>query len=184
MARSLRPVALLALLALLAGLPAARDPREPDVFCGACRALMDEVEHDVTKARQEKTKVGSFRINPDGTQERRKIPLAQSEAFLTDLLDKVCERMNDYRLEEDPVTKEKTFKRFAPRKGDKIYKEFKKFYFYSDAYRPLKFACETIIEEFEDEILSLITQEAHQLADTLCGEKSGLCETPTNHTEL
>ncbi|XP_070644570.1 protein canopy homolog 1 isoform X2 [Bos indicus] len=134
---------------------------------------MDEVEHDVTKARQEKTKVGSFRINPDGTQERRKIPLAQSEAFLTDLLDKVCERMNDYRLEEDPVTKEKTFKRFAPRKGDKIYKEFKKFYFYSDAYRPLKFACETIIEEFEDEILSLITQEAHQLADTLCGEKSG-----------
>uniref|UniRef100_A0A4W2DAD7 Canopy FGF signaling regulator 1 n=1 Tax=Bos indicus x Bos taurus TaxID=30522 RepID=A0A4W2DAD7_BOBOX len=48
--------------------------------------------------------------------------------------------MNDYRLEEDPVTKEKTFKRFAPRKGDKIYKEFKKFYFYSDAYRPLKFA--------------------------------------------
>ncbi|MXQ94177.1 hypothetical protein E5288_WYG010371 [Bos mutus] len=244
MARSLRPVALLALLALLAGLPAARDPQEPDVFCGAsgrrpgrphalqgcpgslafcvgaaylcpkllcltaCRALMDEVEHDVTKARQEKTKVGSFRINPDGTQERRKnhkkvpfkkpelersyiprvfvrrseyqIPLAQSEAFLTDLLDKVCERMNDYRLEEDPVTKEKTFKRFAPRKGDKIYKEFKKFYFYSDAYRPLKFACETIIEEFEDEILSLITQEAHQLADTLCGEKSGIVTKPTS----
>ncbi|KAI4543260.1 hypothetical protein MG293_006054 [Ovis ammon polii] len=72
MMRSLWPVVLLALLVLLAGLPAARDPREPDVFCGACRALMDEVEYDVTKARQEKTKVGSFRINPDGTQERRK----------------------------------------------------------------------------------------------------------------
>ncbi|XDB49278.1 hypothetical protein AB1E18_002866 [Capra hircus] len=296
MVRSLRPVVLLALLVLLVGLPAARDPREPDVFCGACRALMDEVEYDVTKARQEKTKVGSFRINPDGTQERRKghpepgrlgvfsragcggeefsglrgeqerrpwealsverrasqlkqrllsytagsppvggsgaeggeaerpaeagaaarprrpwrvpapfrkeprgrgllhldlsrrppsrIPLAQSEAFLADLLDKVCERMNDYRLEEDPVTKERTFKRFAPRKGDKIYQEFKKFYFYSDAYRPLKFACETIIEEFEDEIFSLVTQEAHQLADALCGGKSGLCETPTKHTEL
>ncbi|XP_044803046.2 protein canopy homolog 1-like [Bubalus bubalis] len=70
MARSLRSVVL---LALLAGLPAARDPQEPDVFCGACRALMDEVEYAVTKARQEKTKVGSFRINPDGTQERRKV---------------------------------------------------------------------------------------------------------------
>ncbi|KAK2505360.1 hypothetical protein MC885_008325 [Smutsia gigantea] len=33
---------------------------------------MDEVEHDITKARQKKTKVGSFRINPDGTQEKRK----------------------------------------------------------------------------------------------------------------
>ncbi|XP_049719129.1 protein canopy homolog 1 [Elephas maximus indicus] len=174
-----------ALLPLLLGPAPAGGARDREVLCGACRALMDEVEYDVTKARQKKTKVGSFRINPDGTQERRKISLAQSEAFLTDLLDKVCERMNDYKLEEDPVTKERTFKRFAPRKGDKIYKEFKKFYFYSDAYRPLKFACETIIEEYEDEIFSLIAQEADDLADKLCSEKSGLCEPPsTNHTEL
>ena len=34
---------------------------------------MDEVEYDITKARREKTKVGSFRMNPDGTQERRKV---------------------------------------------------------------------------------------------------------------
>lgn len=34
---------------------------------------MDELEHDVTKARKKKAKVGSFRINPDGTQERRKV---------------------------------------------------------------------------------------------------------------
>ncbi|KAB0403151.1 hypothetical protein E2I00_008049 [Balaenoptera physalus] len=77
---------------------------------------------------------------PQASRSSTKVPLAQSEAFLTDLLDKVCERMNDYKLEEDPVAKEKTFKRFAPRKGDKIYKEFFKFYFYSDAYRHLKFA--------------------------------------------
>lgn len=52
--------------------------------------------------------------------------------------------MSEYKLEEDPVTKEKAFKRFAPRKGDTIYKEFKKFYFYSDAYRPLKFAVSSL----------------------------------------
>lgn len=34
---------------------------------------MDEVEYDITKARREKTKVDSFRMNPDGTQERRKV---------------------------------------------------------------------------------------------------------------
>ncbi|XP_019598075.2 protein canopy homolog 1 isoform X1 [Rhinolophus sinicus] len=111
------------------------------------------------------------------------ISLAQSEAFLTELLDNVCERMDDYKLEEDPVTKEKTFKRFAPRKGDKIYKEFKKFFFHSDAYRPLKFACETIIEEYEDEIFSLLAQEAHYLADKLCNENSDLCDA-SNHPEL
>lgn len=48
--------------------------------------------------------------------------------------------MNDYQLEDDPVTKQKYFRRYAPRKGDKIYKEYKKFFFYSDAFKPLKFA--------------------------------------------
>uniref|UniRef100_A0ABI7VR75 DUF3456 domain-containing protein n=1 Tax=Felis catus TaxID=9685 RepID=A0ABI7VR75_FELCA len=80
--------------------------------------------------------------------------------------------MNHYQLEEDSVTREKKFKRFAPREGDRIYKEFKKFHFYSDAYRPLKFACEAIIEEHEDEIFSLTAQEAHDLADKLCSEKA------------
>jgi hypothetical protein len=53
--------------------------------------------------------------------------------------------MNDYQLEEHPETKEKFFKRYAPRKGDKIYKEYKKFFFYSDAYRPLKFAVSSLL---------------------------------------
>lgn len=62
-----------------------------------------------------------------------------------DLLDKVCMRMNDYQLEDDPVTKQKYFRRYAPRKGDKIYKEYKKFFFYSDAFKPLKFAVSTLL---------------------------------------
>ncbi|KAK7821890.1 hypothetical protein U0070_004854 [Myodes glareolus] len=111
------------------------------------------------------------------------VPLAQSEAFLVDLLDKVCMRMNDYQLEDDPVTKQKYFRRYAPRKGDKIYKEYKKFFFYSDAFKPLKFACEAIIEKYEDEIFALIAQEAHHLADMLCSEKSDLCGTPINDPE-
>uniref|UniRef100_A0A8D0G4L5 DUF3456 domain-containing protein n=1 Tax=Sphenodon punctatus TaxID=8508 RepID=A0A8D0G4L5_SPHPU len=80
--------------------------------------------------------------------------------------------MNDYQLQEDPQTKKKTFKRYAPRKDEEIYAEFKKFFFYSEAYKPLKYACETIIEQYEDEIFSLIAQEADYLADKLCSEKS------------
>lgn len=38
----------------------------------ACRALIDEVERNVTKARQKKVKVGSFQISPDGHTEEEK----------------------------------------------------------------------------------------------------------------
>uniref|UniRef100_K7G8X1 Canopy FGF signaling regulator 1 n=2 Tax=Pelodiscus sinensis TaxID=13735 RepID=K7G8X1_PELSI len=92
--------------------------------------------------------------------------------------------MNDYQLQVDPQTQKRTFKRFAPRKDEKIYADFKKFHFYSDAYKPLKFACESIIEEYEDEIFSLIAQESDYLVDKLCSEKSGLCEESATHAEL
>ncbi|XP_044862924.1 protein canopy homolog 1 isoform X2 [Mauremys mutica] len=112
------------------------------------------------------------------------VPLAKSETYLTEVLENICDRMNDYQLQVDPQTQKRTFKRFAPRKDEKIYADFKKLYFYSDAYKPLKFACESIIEEYEDEIFSLIAQEADYLADKLCSEKSGLCEESATHTEL
>ncbi|XP_077792874.1 protein canopy homolog 1 isoform X3 [Podarcis muralis] len=92
--------------------------------------------------------------------------------------------MNDYQLQDDPVTNKKIFKRYAPRKDEPIYAEYKKYFFYSDAYKPLKYACETIIEQYEDEIYSLIAQEADFLADKLCIEKSGLCPNPEMHGEL
>ncbi|XP_053114967.1 protein canopy homolog 1 isoform X5 [Hemicordylus capensis] len=113
-----------------------------------------------------------------------KVPFAKSETFLTDVLEKICDRMNDYQLQDDPVTQKKIFKRYAPRKDEPIYAEYKKYFFYSDAYKPLKYACETIIEQYEDEIFSLIAQEADFLADKLCIEKSGLCPKPDAHGEL
>lgn len=48
--------------------------------------------------------------------------------------------MNDYQLQDDPDTNKKIFKRYAPRKDEPIYAEYKKYFFYSDAYKPLKYA--------------------------------------------
>ncbi|XP_057227070.1 protein canopy homolog 1 [Malurus melanocephalus] len=82
------------------------------LFLEECEALW----YDIKKVNPKRTiDVGSFQVNPDGTQERSK----------------------------------------------------------SDAYKPLKFGWESIVEEYEDEILSLIAQEADYLADKLCSEKSG-----------
>ncbi|XP_042327361.1 protein canopy homolog 1 isoform X1 [Sceloporus undulatus] len=151
----------------------------------ACKALADELAYDIKKIGPKRTvNSGTYRINPDGTRGKKKIPFAKSETFLTDVLEKICERMNDYQLQDDPVTKKKIFKRYAPRKDEPIYAEYKKYFFYSDAYKPLRYACETIIEQYEDEIFSLIAQEADFLADKLCIEKSGLCEKPEMHSEL
>nr|XP_034985577.1 protein canopy homolog 1 [Zootoca vivipara] len=159
--------------------------RDPELFCGACKALADELAYDIKKIGPKRTvNSGTFRLNPDGTRGKKKVAFTKSETFLTDILEKICDRMNDYQLQDDPVTNKKIFKRYAPRKDEPIYAEYKKYFFYSDAYKPLKYACETIIEQYEDEIYSLIAQEADFLADKLCIEKSGLCPNPEMHSEL
>ncbi|XP_072707731.1 protein canopy homolog 1 [Ciconia boyciana] len=87
--------------------------------------------YDIKKVNPKRTiDVGSFQVNPDGTQERSKVPLAKSESNLTELLGQ-----------------KRRWERFAP-------------------------SGESIVEEYEDEIFSLIAQEADYLADKLCSEKS------------
>ncbi|XP_053569786.1 protein canopy homolog 1 [Bombina bombina] len=159
--------------------------RDPVLYCGACRALVDELLYEIKKVNPKKTvDVGSFRISPDGTQGRSKVPLAKSESYLTEVLENICEKMNDYGLYVHPETKEKSYKRFAPREDEGIGSvDFQNFQFNPEESSTLKFACEGVVEEHEDELFSLITQEADQLADKLCTEESGLCK-DFLHSEL
>ncbi|XP_009947783.1 PREDICTED: protein canopy homolog 1, partial [Leptosomus discolor] len=117
--------------------------------------------YDIKKVNPKRTiDVGSFQVNPDGTQERSKLPLAKSESILTELLGQ-----------------KKEWERFVPRQKRKIYADFKKktkkkpsTVQVSSFFSSLQW--ESIVEEYEDEIFSLIAQEADYLADKLCSEKS------------
>uniref|UniRef100_A0A493TG07 DUF3456 domain-containing protein n=1 Tax=Anas platyrhynchos platyrhynchos TaxID=8840 RepID=A0A493TG07_ANAPP len=67
----------------------------------------------------------------------------------------------DGQLRVEPPTQTRRVERFAARQEEKIWADFKKFW------------GESLVEEPEDEIFSLIAQEADYLADKLCSEKSG-----------
>uniref|UniRef100_A0A9J8C9L5 Canopy FGF signaling regulator 1 n=1 Tax=Cyprinus carpio carpio TaxID=630221 RepID=A0A9J8C9L5_CYPCA len=115
------------------------------------------------------------------------VPLARSETYLTELLEEVCNSMSDYALYEDPDTKEKSYKRFAPRGNDGgNFPDFKNFKFDGpESSSALKFACESIVEELEDDIISLFASEAGHVAKTLCSEISGHCKSSVfQHSEL
>ncbi|CAM4523911.1 unnamed protein product, partial [Caretta caretta] len=62
-------LALLMLLTLSSNYVEGEQDRE--VFCGACKALVDELLYDIRKVNPKRTTdIGSFRISPDRTQER------------------------------------------------------------------------------------------------------------------
>uniref|UniRef100_A0AAV2JVD1 DUF3456 domain-containing protein n=1 Tax=Knipowitschia caucasica TaxID=637954 RepID=A0AAV2JVD1_KNICA len=120
--------------------------------------------------------VGSFRLSPDGTMQDKKVPLARSELHLSELLDGVCDKMNDYALHKDPDTQESSYRRFAPRDGQGMgdLPDFSHFQFQGPEANALKFACETIREELEDDIIALL-KESSDVEQELCRGVSGYC---------
>uniref|UniRef100_A0A8C3ACP9 Canopy FGF signaling regulator 1 n=1 Tax=Cyclopterus lumpus TaxID=8103 RepID=A0A8C3ACP9_CYCLU len=114
------------------------------------------------------------------------VPLARSETHLSDLLDGVCNSMSDYALHVDPDTQHKQYMRFAPRSsgatGD--FPDFKNFQFDGpEASNALKFACESVVEELEDDIISLFSKDMEHMHQELCNRVSDYCKDSRNTNE-
>lgn len=161
----------------------AKAKRDAVLYCSACRAIVEEMSYSVSLVDPKKTiNVGGFRLSPDGTMRDRKVPLARSEMHLSELLDGLCERMNDYALYQDPDSGEKLYRRFAPR-GDQDMRDlpdFKNFKFEGPEGNALKFACETVREELEDDIISVFQQDSQNAQQQLCSNMSGYCKGHVN----
>ncbi|XP_055007665.1 protein canopy-1 [Boleophthalmus pectinirostris] len=164
------------LLSVLLGSCGAK--RDAVVYCSACSAMVEEMIFSIGQIDPKKTvNVGGFRLSPDGTIRDKKVPLSRSEVHLSELLDGVCERMNDYALYEDPDSHEKRYRRFAPRENQDMtdLPDFNNFKFEGPEASALKFACETIREELEDVIITLLQTNPDNAQQELCSNMSGYC---------
>ncbi|XP_078542269.1 protein canopy homolog 2 [Lissotriton helveticus] len=160
------------LASLLTGTSARRGQ---DLHCGACRALVDELEWEIEQVDPKKTiQMGSFRINPDGSQSVSEVPYARSEAHLTELLERVCEKMSDYGEKVDSSTQRKTYVRVLSRDGTKMDLSGTKLD--KDVTSSLKFACERIAEEYEDELIEFFSHKSDNVKDRLCSKRTDLCD--------
>ncbi|XP_028283700.1 protein canopy-1 [Parambassis ranga] len=159
--------------------------RDKVLYCSACKAIVDELTYSISQVDPKKTiNIGSFRLNPDGTMKDKKVPLARSETHLSELLDEVCNSMSDYALHVDPKTQHKQYMRFAPRSSGSTsdFPDFKNFQFDGpEASNALKFACETVVEELEDDIISAISQDLEDVHEELCNRVSDYCK-DSSHT--
>ncbi|XP_020498072.1 protein canopy homolog 2 [Labrus bergylta] len=146
-----------------------------DIRCGACRALVDEMEWAISQIDPKKMiQTGSFRINPDGSQSIREIPLARSERNLLELMENVCERMEDYGEHKDSLTNRHSYLRIKSRSGEAM--DLSEATLDSRVTSSLKFACETIVEQNEDEIIEFFAHETDNVKDKLCSKRTDLCD--------
>ncbi|XP_054473163.1 protein canopy homolog 2 [Anoplopoma fimbria] len=146
-----------------------------DIRCGACRALVEEMEWAISQIDPKKMiQTGSFRINPDGSQSIREVPLARSEGNLLELMETVCETMGDYGEHSDSSTNRKSYVRIKSRSGEAM--DLSEATLDSRVTGSLKFACETIVEQHEDEVIEFFAHETENVKDKLCSKRTDLCD--------
>eukprot|EP00731_Ephydatia_muelleri_P014153 Em0007g1463a len=154
--------------------------RDRQAYCGACKAVVDELHYSVSKEDPHKTiETGSFRVNSKGQQvgvtSKR---YAGSEAHLTELMEGVCDLMSNYGVSTDTKTGTKSYIRINSRAGESI--TLSNVNFSSDGSRELKNACTHFVSEYEDDIISLFkgsNRSKDSLEKELC---SKLCTKRTS----
>ncbi|XP_022090901.1 protein canopy homolog 2-like [Acanthaster planci] len=151
--------------------------RDLHLYCGACRALVDEIQYAISEVDPLETIEMGFRIDPQGRQKVKKIPYAGSEVHLMELLDDVCSKMRDYAESKDPETNVKKYVRFNARKeGDPV--ELKNVSINQDISKSLEVACRNIVEEYEEEIVRAFTAKEPNTKTRICNEIAEVCSGP------
>lgn len=165
--------------------------QQNDLKCIVCQKVVESI---ITSIEQEdpkkKIQVGSFRIEPDGSQKQYEVKYAGSEVHLNEILETVCNSLDDYAQAKHKETGELTLLNLA--------KDVEKLSLYDlvpdpELNRGLKSSCETFVGDYDDEILTTMQSSSSiPLQDSpfhLCKTVAGYCEasrfpSATEHSEL
>nr|ACO10615.1 canopy homolog 2 precursor [Caligus rogercresseyi] len=139
--------------------------------CLVCRALSNEIDAYIAAIDpSKKTETGTFRVDSNGRQGKVIIPYARSEESLHDMVDKVCERFNDYAQATEKSSGKFSVIPLTTPTGN-MNPDFGNYDVLPDdeLNKKLLFHCQGIVEDLEEDILELyVNEEAKKLDSKLC----------------
>ncbi|KYQ49013.1 Protein canopy-1 [Trachymyrmex zeteki] len=138
---------------------------------------MNELENEVLKANPNKlVDVGNFRMDADGNTIRKKVPLGRSETHISILLDNICEKLSDYvRATRKSDNQLMIFNLMSPSGGMNPIMSEVDIIQDGDLNKSLEHYCSAIVEEFEEDIVSLYVDGIPNKKKKLCTNVSNIC---------
>ncbi|XP_075549494.1 canopy family protein seele [Dermacentor variabilis] len=153
------------------------EPTVQELKCQVCKALVKESVEAIAKVDpKKKIPVGSFRLQADGTQKQKSIPYAGSEAHMHDVLDEVCNQMDNYA--------QATHKENGELILVNLSKDVEKLSTYQVVADPtangkIKQLCEDMIGEYEDDYVRVFSKHKirvePQAFRLLCENNKEIC---------
>ncbi|XP_025418499.1 protein seele [Sipha flava] len=153
--------------------------------CQVCCRLVEEIQRNVSSVDLSRVvQVDNFRLDVNGDQQKRTVPLGRSQIYLTEVMESVCEKMNDYvratfknngSLTVIPLVLEGTMNPLM-NEVDVVQD--------SDLNKSLQYYCEEIVSDIEDDLISIMKSDDDNVVHSICTEVSQLCPNKKNKEEL
>lgn len=147
--------------------------------CLVCRATMDELKTELGKTNPAiQIEVGNYRMDAEGNTIRRKVSKARSEIHILDTIDYICDKMSDYVRGTYKTNGQLTILNLMDSSGG-INSEINKVDLIQDddLNKSLKYYCESIVEEYENSIVSLFSEGETGIRRKLCTDIAKICNT-------
>ncbi|XP_071446349.1 protein seele isoform X2 [Hetaerina americana] len=148
------------------------------LYSGVCRKVVEEIDNEIASVNPSKTiEVGSYRLDSHGNQKQKAVPYARSTLHLTEVLEKVCKKFDDYVKATYKSSGELTIIKLIDENG-KMSSEMGKVDILPDAdlNKSLKFYCEGIVEEFEDDFIKFFAANEEDIDVKICSDVANLCD--------
>ncbi|XP_030380683.1 protein seele [Scaptodrosophila lebanonensis] len=167
-------------IALLATLPAhGYSFTSKEVKCHVCKATVQELEDAIAKEDAHKmVDVSGFRLDAHGNSISKRVRFVKSEMFLTELMEKICEKMEDYLKATYKSNGKFTLLKMIVNGKMNPESSLVDFVQDGDLNKSLGHFCLEVLEDNEDAFLKEFQAEdvGNDLDIKICSEQAKYCE--------
>lgn len=152
-----------------------------ELKCLVCTRLVEEIQKNVSKVDSSLTiNVGGFRLDSHGNYVEKPVPYTKSEVFLTEVMENVCNKMEDYVRARFKKTGKLTVIPLITGDGkmNPIMSQVDVVQD-SDLNKSLKYYCQDIADEHDEIFVKEFATEQDDIVSQICGEQTHLCEPET-----
>lgn len=150
-----------------------------EVKCLVCRATVKEMLKAIGKVDPRKrVEVSGFRIDGQGNTVTKSVLMTKSETYLTELLEEVCDRMDDYVKARFKKSKKLTVLKLMDDSGMNPLMSSVDFVQDGDLNKSLKHFCHEALEDNDEAVIKAFQHDplSETIADDLCQVAANYCD--------
>ncbi|XP_044265999.1 protein seele [Tribolium madens] len=153
-----------------------------ELRCLVCKTSLDELHKAVNKIDPTKTvDVGGYRLDSDGNYRHKSVSQAKSEVHLSEMIEDICTKMDDYVRATWKSNGTLTLLKLITEDG-KMNNDMSEVNLVQDddLNKSLKYYCEGIMEELEENIIKHFQSDTKDIHKKVCVEESAICGKKVN----